>query len=227
MAFTNWPTDNDLISYLSGMQIWDSSLTSLVSGYIDGAINRFQMLTGRIPFLAESTPSSGFYDPPGSVSKSYYYPWRGGGKVLELDTGYTEITAVYTAHSIDNPGNSMDLNRNLRFLPINYANKGVPIDEIEFFFNNWGVPGSIVVVGKRGYSSTIPGDVWNAIVQEAAANFSAAVAVLINGGSTSQAEADVKLTFPVDGDTFGAQIDRWHQAFMQTVNRFKLIRLGF
>jgi len=226
MNYPAYPSDVDLQNFLTSLGLWTSSLSTFSSGWAQAAINKFEMLTGRQPFLALTTPVSAFYDPPGSVSQSYYYPWRGGQKNLELDNSFVSISDIIVGWSTANVGNSLNLpgsvNQNCRFLPINYNLKGIPIDEIEFYFNDWGIPGSIMIVGIQGYSTTVPADVWTAILQEAASLFVTSFRVILSDGLTSVSEADIDLKFPED--MLGTMSDRWHQLFMMAVNRYKLIR---
>lgn len=228
MDFAEYPTDTDLVSFLKALDIWNDSLTPYASGFVESAVNKFEMLTGYVPFLASTTPVSSYYDPAGSVSQSYYYPWRGGQKNIELDGGFVSISNVIVGWNPSNPGNTMQLpgspNPNLRFLPINHEQKKVPIDEIEFFFNNWGIPGSVVVVGLRGYSLTVPSDVWYAILYEAAAMFIPSVGILLDDGLVSVKEADVELKWPSDGGILGKQAEAWHKIFTNVVSRYKIIR---
>lgn len=240
MVYNNFPTDLDVINFLTGLQLWNSSFTNLVSGYCDTAINKFQSLTGRIPFISETTPSSSYYDPSGSYSRQMNYPWRGGSRVLELETGYTDISYVGLGSTIDNPaGNSMDLQRALRFRPYNYLNLGVPIEDIEFLFLNWGIPKSIVVVGTRGYSSTVPADVWNAILGESAYLFLPVVAAYISGlagGASELRKADSLIRYGDNSSVNDGKVlwtgplsgiaNQWHMLFQQMVNRYCVIRMG-
>jgi len=233
VAYNAYPTDGDLVQFLSTMGMWNAAMAPLVSGQVQSAINKFEELTGRIPFLTESVSSLSYYDPPGSISKQYRNPWRGGGKTLELDTGFTQILRVQLAVSIDNPnGQDMDLNRQVRFGPLNYAARNLPIEWLDFTFPVWGVMGSVVVTGKRGYTSTLPADVWHAILQEAAAIFSPFLAAYQTGGANELEEADVHVKYSSSNSQgiytgfLGDQANAWHTNFLSCVRRYTIIKLG-
>lgn len=230
--YNSWPTDSDVVTFLSSIGVWNVTLAPTVSGAIDAAVNKFEMLTGRIPFLTETASSISYYDPPGAVSKSTNYSWRGGGKVLELDSGFTEITSITIAVTADNDGQELDLNRQVRFSPINYAAKNLPIEEIDFAFAPWGTMSSIKIIGKRGYSTTIPSDVYHAIIKFAAAEMVPIIAAYQTGGVQEMSEADVKVKFGGSSSGFygsgylSDQANAWRTEFMNVVNRYTMIRLG-
>ena len=135
MPRSTYPTDGDLISFLTGVQLWDAILASDVVGYAADAADRFEKLTGRSPFLADASDVQVLFDPPGTRSRSFQYPFRGGTKLLEFDTGFVSITSIALGVSADNPGGQpVDLQRQCRFLPLNNALKGLPVEAVEFFF---------------------------------------------------------------------------------------------
>lgn len=103
MPRSAYPTDTDLISFLTGVQLWDAILAADVVGYAAAAADRFEKLTGRAPFLADASDVQVLCDPPGARSRSFQYPFRGGTKLLEFDTGFVSITSISLGVSADNP----------------------------------------------------------------------------------------------------------------------------
>ena len=226
-TYSAWPTDGDLYSFITLTLGLTLASSGVLAGLTSAAVNEFEMLTGRTPFLSATSASSGYFDPPGAMSHSFQYPWKGGGKILELDSGYTQIDAVVTGHTVDNTGQVLDITRQCRFLPLNYADKNLPIDAIEFPFPIWGSSSSVVIVGKRGYSSTIPADVWQAVLARASSRFAPQLTILISGGASELSEADVKVKFGGSSGSYfiQAQATQWDQQFDSVVNRYKTMRI--
>ena len=222
---TAYPTDSDLVSLLTAAGLWDSSFSPFVSGQVQAAIDQFEMSTGYIPFLSDGTSGNFYYDPPGSMGRQYQYSWKGGGKILELDNGFVSIQAVALGYSIDNPNPStQDLNRSLRFLPLNRTSRNLPIEAIEFYFNVWGIPQSIRIQGVAGYTLALPERVWLAILNLAAANFLPIIMGFITGGMVEMREADVAERF--GADMFQQFITSFNMVYSTTLTQYKRMRVG-
>lgn len=183
----SYPTESAFTSYCSAL-----GFTPSATGFINSAISAWERMTGYTPFLAETTTGTARFDPPGSHSR--LHSGRGGGRVLELDTGYTEISAIYLGVTEDNEGTAVNMDY-VYFLPENYDRKSLPIEAIEFNSPIYGSPRSVKVIGKRGYASSIPQDVYMAILQLAASEYLTHHMVAFTGGAESVREADVAITY--------------------------------
>lgn len=226
MPQSNYPSNTDLINFLTAAGAWEDTFTPFASGFVNKAATEFEMLTGRIPFIAETSPSTSFFNPPGSISVSNWMSWRGGGKFVEFDSGFTQIHAMYIGSTYDSfPGSTLDINRNVFFYPLNHIARRLPIEAAEIRFPVWGIGKSLVVIGTRGYSTTVPDDVWMAVLQRAAALFLSQIGALANTGAAELSEADVTIRYGSAGGAYAFQIENWNSEFQSVVSRYKLIRM--
>lgn len=222
---SSYPGDQDLVDFLSCAGLWDSSMTDCVSGFAAAAAEQWEMETGYIPFLSSGASGTYYYDPPGSVSKAYQYPWRGGGKILEFDGSFISISAIDTGINFDNPtGSSVDLNRFIYFIPNNYSNRHLPIEGIEFTYQIWGSPRSIRVKGVPGYTLTLPHRVWLAILNKAAAMFIPVVQGFITNGVLEMREADVAERY--GADMFQSFVDGFNRVWSASLTQYTKMRWG-
>ena len=223
-TYSSDPTDLDLQEMLTAAGLWSSGLAVWNQGIVAGAVKRFEMATGRVPFLQQASTSL-YYDPPGDASKQMQNPYVGMGKILELTPYFTAITAVAWGVSVDIPaGTPVDIQRQLYFRPNNYAALGLPIEWIEFLFPVYGLPQSIMVTGTPGSVTQWPTDAWNGVLAGAAADLSAVVGTSISGAMTSEAELDTKVTYAEN--PLAAQEKAWRFMFNRVVKAYKTLRVG-
>ena len=220
-----WPTDDDLTAFFLAMwpDMDTTALSTILAGSAAAALHEFENQTGREPFLAGSTPSTAYYDPPGAIaSASPTYTIRGGRKLLPLRTSYVSISSVAIGCTNSNPtGSPMTAGVNYFTLP-----KGGPeIDAIEFAIPVWGVENSIAITGIKGYATPhIPSDAWLAVRNLAAAQSAASVIQVLSEGLTSVSQGSAKLSIALPD--LEASADRWRQQAMRVIFRYKRVALG-
>ncbi len=154
---TAWITSSELTSYLNSLGV-----TTMPSGIdlddeVQAAIDQFEAETGYIPFLAETVDSTTLYDPNGT-------------EMLDLLSGYVSITSVSVGVPLGGSGTEVDEGSYWFGWPSSPASRSQPIQFLRFVSPQYGDPGSIAVVGKRGFGSTIPQRAWNAVRDMAASS---------------------------------------------------------
>lgn len=161
--FTDWPTATDIEVKLKSAAYWPTDATKILLAQeqctiaVAAVVSEFERRTGWKPFLAGATDSTWYFDATDPYGE------------LSLDGGFVSITSVTIS------GNLQTLNTNYTTEPRNATGLGEPITRLNFPYGGYRygfptVPNSIVIVGRRGFTTTLVGyeDVWQA-VQEAAA----------------------------------------------------------
>lgn len=219
------PNSTDLQNLLSAAGLWNSSYATIASAYITGAIQQWQVDTGRNPFICGASDSTIRVNPPGDTSQGAYNLARGGEKILELPVPFVSISSINTGVSADFAGASVDLLRSVEFGPALYDVKGLPIEWVRFTYIVWGGTNSISITGKPGSYSDWPQDAKDAVVAMAGAKLLATVIGNLTGGINSWTEADVKEDYG-SGATFKAIADVWRSMYSDAVNRYRFVRVG-
>lgn len=157
------------------------------------AAREWEDMTGWIPFETADSDTTRYYDPPGpnAVPEGLGGRWR-----LQLDAPLTAVTSVRVGYSPENTvGTLLTLNTDFYLYPYNAQVAGRPWTAIEFRTSRWGARRSIQIVGRFGYSATIPDDAWLAIARRAASLALPEIATRISGGRTEFTEAGVTERF--------------------------------
>lgn len=152
MSKSAYPTEADLQAFLIAAGI-SAEAPSGVGTYASGAAEEWEMKTGYKPFLADSADSTEYFDGP---APSCYLDLRGGYvSITSLATGITATDTTGTVQTV-----------NSDYFPVYSGDTIVGIDFNAPLFGKR----TIKIVGKRGYSASIPDEVYNAILQKAAAD---------------------------------------------------------
>jgi hypothetical protein len=153
-----WPTTTELSTQLERLGL-DAPSTTILQAYLDAAVAAFEKSSGWNPFLATGTPSARYFDPP-------VVPINGKW-LLGLLSGCVSITSVY--HSWDATASTGTLLAvNTGYLPWAYSQgSGMPYTEIEFLTTFGSGSKSIRITADWGYGSTVPSDVWLAVLKGA------------------------------------------------------------
>lgn len=192
-----YPTELDLQAFLVSAGVV-SSAPSGVASYVEGAIAEWERCTGYKPFLGESSDSSDYFNGP--------YP----SKHLDLCGGYVSITSLAIGiTATDDTGTVQTANQD--WFP---EHQGEAITGIEFTGLVSGLR-SIKIVGKKGYSATLPADAYQAILQKAAAD---AFPYLTQGGDAKRIKQG-----PVEYEFNESQIGLWQKGFDMAVRRYRRV----
>lgn len=174
-----WPTLAEIQTKLAlrGLTVPpDAELTAI----IDGVIAEWDSMTGYSPFLAETNPVTRTFDPPA---------WRTGTPAeLDLRNGYVEITSV-KVFQVDGAGGTTLTLGSTGYQP---WPQDAPYRRLLLAFYVSGMPNTIEVIGRRGYSDSIPADAWKALYDVVVAR----VAQEQSGGDVSKMkQGPVEMTY--------------------------------
>lgn len=217
MPYPTYPLADDLQAFL-GTPGLDIPPTLDLASKVESAIDEWEERTGWGPYLSTGQPEMRLFDPP-CHSKSLY-----------LQSGLLSLTSlkvgvVPRADGSYAPGSGTLLinNRNFYAHPKNAAVRGLVATEIEFLSPVRGVPQSIAITGVWGRVLQVPGDVWQAVLQKAAALCAPELAVGISGGVYERREGDEMVRFggSADGGPLAQQIALWESNFDRLAGRKK------
>lgn len=158
---TTWPTWEDVRNKLMSASFWptDTNKQALAQEQAEIAVAsvvaEFERRTGWMPFLADAVAGTWYFDNTDAYGE------------LAFDGGFVTIS------SLTINGTLQTLNTNYTTEPRNAVNLGQPITRINMVHGGFRTgypttPNNIVVVGRRGYTTTLPADVWQAVQEMAA-----------------------------------------------------------
>lgn len=215
MGKPDYPTGLDLEDLITagGITVTNAMRTQFGNTLL-AAQTEFEKLTGR-QFLA------------GSATTRYYDPPQGRDRILFTDDMSAAPTAVvYTPTG--STATTLTANTDFRAYPLNALAKGQPYTQLRFLTYRWTLPlseimvGSIAVTAAFGYGTSIPEDVWLAILQGAAASGFGVLRFGVMGGIERWSDHDRSVTY---GDGAKQLIDAWGSGFQRTVARYRVVRL--
>jgi len=199
-----YPTAGDLKTFLYAANQIDSPTAPTgraasldFQGAVDAAKAEFENRTGRTYRAASATR---IYDTPTDA-----------GHLLDLETDWATIT------SITRDGDTLVVEDDYRKRPLD----GPPYRFVEFVAGlmeplPWGSRGTVVVTGTLGSSATVPDDVYQAVLQRAAAHCAPQLQGIVTGGAQSVKQADASVTF-AGGKALGALGEQWLDTFERCV----------
>jgi len=205
-----YPTVSNLTNAISAMGL--SIPTFITSGAVEASIIQFEQLTGRIPFVALSGTVSLPMTPEGATSN-----WRdgyGGSKYLILSTNMITVSAVLL-DGVTVSASTYNL------YPDDYSIKGIPIEGIIFDTPIYSGRQELTIIGRPGYSTSCPADVYQAILLNAINHCQTQYSYLQMGGLGSIKEADLALT--AGAENAGNMNSMFTPLFQAVVNRYKRI----
>ena len=81
MAQTSWPTDTELTAFLADMGVTTTITSDRLNDYIDAAIEQFEDLSGRSPYLVDGS----------DVTEKFTLD---GSEWMDLGGRWTSITSI-------------------------------------------------------------------------------------------------------------------------------------
>ena len=217
--YTRNPNDSDVQTFLTAAAMWDTSYAAVNVGLAAAAVDEFQNVTGRIPFLGKASNADYYFDAPDTRSGMN----RLGNLVFWPGVPFVSIAAIaYGCTPADQVGHVLTIGTDVFLGPENYALKGLPIEELVFVTPITGDVRSLRINGKAGSFATWPEDAWHAVVMGATAKLATTVSAVASGGVTTIKDGDQTVTN--DGDPFGTMRKTWEAAFAAAKTRYTLIR---
>jgi hypothetical protein len=151
MPRANYPTTSELTGYL-GSPTLPTVISSGYQSMLDSAVEDFEMLTGIKPFKADANASTTIFS---SAHES--------GDALYLPTTYFTLTSLKANVTPSDAGTELVVDQDYFLLP-----EAGPYDMVRFRGpRSFGIK-DFSVTGRKGYSTTIPEDVFEAILLKAA-----------------------------------------------------------
>lgn len=184
------------------------ALPAILSGISAAAVSEWESNTGWRPFLKDSANVTRTYDDP-------------EGMLLDLTAGVLTITSVTVG------GTVMTANTDYYAQPVDAVLNGRPYEWLEFATTlASGIPNNIKIVGRFGFSASVPQDVWFAVLMKAAIMAThglATSATAASGPLTSEQYADVAYQYASasSGSSVAAdRLSRWNDSYLATVRRY-------
>lgn len=224
MPHTTLPTETDLsaLLYSAGMIAAPATSTQAQADYataITAASDEWNRVTGYKPFLANAADVLRKFDPPGPMIRGtrYGYRSRGGERFLEFEgCGLVSLTSVTTGVDNVSAGTVRTLGTDFYLYPANAVAENTPYTRIEFVLPVYGSQQSVQVLGKWGFSATLPDDAWSAILRMAALELVPSLELGKFGGLKSWKDSDASETY---GDSpFSGVTEQWRKQ----INRAKM-----
>lgn len=200
-----YPTGSDLAAFLApaGLDLDAFDLERLAAA----GIAAFERATGRTFLAADGTRT---FDPPTAP-----------GGVLDLRADLAELTSVSYA------GTALTVPAQVRALPL----AGPPYDRLQFQrFHGmpalpwWSQLGQISVTGLWGYGETLPGDVFEAMLAQAALQVHAQALHAATGGLKVWREKDRSEDY--GGGSWDALRAGWEDLVGAAVGAYRRVAVG-
>jgi hypothetical protein len=197
-----YPDSHDCERVLRSLGLFDADALDAAILDLDletaasAASRQWEEETGWIPFLADAAAVTRFFDPQGPNRQPQVV---GGRYVMELGTGLVTLTSVTNGIGPTSVGTLQTLDTDFWLSPYNADELGRPWTALEWLVQQWGARRSIKIIGRFGYSTTVPDDAWLAIAHRAASIALPEIATRIVGGVRKFSEAGVTEEY---GDDF-------------------------
>lgn len=118
---------------------------------LNAVVADFENMTGYRPFLADAGDTTWTFDPP----------YKAKDLTLELGGAFISITTV-SIGEVELTTDDYDL------MPLNAGDESMGYEELRFRNHPGDVKASVEIVGRRGLYTSIPYDVFQALLDEAA-----------------------------------------------------------
>ena len=182
-----YPTTSELTGYL-GSPTLPTVLSSALQSMLDSAVEDFEDLTGIKPFKAEANASTTIFSSPHTTGDALYLP-----------TTYFTVTSLKSGITPGNTGTELVVDQDYFLLP-----ELGPYDLVRFrSLRSFGIK-DFSVTGRKGYSTTIPEDVYMAVLLKAAVQIYNYQANLAGGNAYNVKQGPVELNF---GASYGEIVD--------------------
>ncbi len=207
--YTDWPLPADVFDLLTASNI-DPVVTSaddLVQNWIDAAAQEMRKLTNR-QFVAGSAGEIRYYD--------------GSGTGMQTVDEFVDVTAVEFLMYPQVAG--INVTYWYEKLSNGYPNTVLQIVQGPSNTNYGYIAAfprgrsNVKVTGTFGYGATVPVDVWNAVLQKAAASIAASNSLSAQGKLSKWVDGDVSEDY---GAQMPGEVAGWLNDFKETARRYR------
>jgi hypothetical protein len=220
-----YPSSANLQSYLNALGLLTTTQVAALNlaDRIAAATDAWEEETGWKPFLKDSSDVARVFTPPGPNRKPGL-TGRGGGTLLDLDCGLLTVTSIVTGYSASptspQAGTTAVAEDDYWLLPEGAPLRNRPYTQVEFAVSIWGVARSVRIVGKWGYCSTIPDDVFQAILRQGALQTADELVALRTGGMVEWSE---EASEKYGDNPLGKYLDRWQSDWDKAVLKHRRV----
>jgi hypothetical protein len=195
---TGWPELDDVVGRLEDMGMTPPS-DDTIAQVILACIAAWERMTGYDPFLADAEDSTWLFQPRDSCVVDFDHDDGPGG--------FVSITSVTVAKTYASPtGNVQVAGRDYQLKPANAVNKGKPYTYLLSKAWEWdGGEASVQVIGRAGYTDTVPADAWEAVMRCILSLLLPVSQMTATGGASSIKQGPVEWKFDGAGSTSQAQ----------------------
>jgi hypothetical protein len=170
-------------------------------GAIDTATGDWEQYCGWKPFLIDSSDVTRYYDPP-------------NGKVLRFGAGLSTLTSVTVN------GTALTLNTDFFLKDENAVADGLPYTYLELLYRQWGLPRSVVIIGKWGRVSTVPAAVKDAVLARSASGLLTQIGLRNSQGGLTESRLEGAITEKYGASNVLAFQNSWDTQFKDTVRAY-------
>lgn len=209
-----YPTRADLQAFLEGHGLdLAAALVAQLAPAIDGARGDFEGDVRRV-MLAPEDDATRRFDPPRT--------WRDNGARLFLPKDLAALTTV-VYQPTGQTAETLTENEDYVLEPYDAPDDGYPYTCI-LFFRRWTQPigprmrRSLLVTGRWGFGTTIPGDAWLSICARGASRLFTHISHSETGGLLSWKDDDASEDFGVE--TWTRLKDSWAQQYLGAVTKY-------
>ena len=230
-TYPAYPAGTDLAAFLAATGLAVPPAISL-QAKCDAAVAEWEERTGWRPYLTADTPqspSTRLFDPPGPAASSGRASAGRGGRILYFQGGLISLNSLSVGVVPDQTGayggpgaqgTALVSNLNFYLRPQNAPARGLAYTEAEFIYPVAGVPQSVAIVGVWGRVAALPGDVWQGVLERAAALCAAELSLSISGGYFERRVGDSLKRFAggkSDAGPLAQQVALWDDTFERAV----------
>jgi hypothetical protein len=200
------PVAADLTAFMTGMGV---TLPASVDedGLLAAATLEFENRTGRKKYQGDAT----------TTAIRYTLPWPQGALIRLTINDVWALTEVRTGYTASGTGKVLEEYTDYLVSPPNPSTIGRPVEGIIFRYAPPTNPGEILITGKLGYASSMPSDVFVAIIHNAAANALIQIAGA-SGSKSEEKQGDRAIKYGQESGR--GTIDRLMSEFDRVVSRY-------
>ena len=212
---STFPLQADVEAYISALGVVDEdllgdTLTQLrLDVKAEAAKEEWERRTGWKPFLKDTVDVTRRFNPP-------------NGSDLWLSAGLLTLTSVTVGVTADDEGEEKTLDTDYFLSPSSASAESRPFEWISFSGYQSGAARSIVVVGRWGYSDSLPYDAWEAVRQYAAFLCYPELSLRISGGLFSVKTVETESRYSGGKSTpLSIEAEAWKANFDAAVKRYQ------
>lgn len=217
MSYSAYPTEADLLRFLQIPMSGDvpDTVRTFLAAQVGAARADLEQECNRV-FLAPATAVTRYYDPPTDRAR-----------VLFIDDFATVTGIVY--QPVGSSAETLTASTDYVLEPRNGPSESRPYTQVRFLNRSWMLPlsstlyGSIAITGRRGYATSLPDNIWLAILARAAGNLWQAHRAGVTQGILGFTEGDLKIDFGVEPGK--AMTEGWQAQYAAVVAQYQRLSL--